>query len=214
MIRAIQEAAEPARRAKQAEDEALTGEIRRIHQDSQRTCGAKRVALDPAEARTAQGAGPANHKRVARLMRETGIVGRHQRLRRALTRQDKTAPPAPDLLRRDFTAHAADVKWCGDITYDPVGESGFVYLAVVIGLLSGRLIGWSIAGRHRADLVRDVRFADEAQARRETFHWIAFYNNRRRHRRAAMLAPVDYEQRHRGNSKYLDACATPISIAA
>lgn len=32
------------------------------------------------------------------------------------------------------------------------------------------------------------RFADEAEARREAFHWIAFNNHRRRHRRAGMLS--------------------------
>ncbi|HEU5427530.1 MAG TPA: hypothetical protein VFU74_11690 [Actinocrinis sp.] len=36
-----------------------------------------------------------NREKVARLMREAGIEGRHQRRRRCLTKQDKTAPPAP-----------------------------------------------------------------------------------------------------------------------
>ncbi len=89
-------------------------------------------------------------------MRQAGIEGRHQRRRRCLTKQDKTAPPAPDLLGRDFAAHAPDIKWCGNITYIPTGESGFMYLASVIDLFSGRLIGWSIAGHHRAELVRDA----------------------------------------------------------
>lgn len=102
-------AAEPDRAAKAAEDEALTSRIREIHHNSRCTYGAKRVALDLAEA----GAGPVNHKKVARLMRQAGIEGRHQRRRRALTKQDKTATPAPDLLGRDFTACAPNVKWCG-----------------------------------------------------------------------------------------------------
>jgi putative transposase len=60
----------------------LTGQIREIHRDSRCTYGAKRVALDLAEARTESGARPVNHKKVARLMREAGIEGRHQRRRR------------------------------------------------------------------------------------------------------------------------------------
>jgi transposase InsO family protein len=58
------------------------------------------------------------------------------------------------------------------------------------------------------------RFTDEAEARRETFRWIAFYNHRRRHRRAGMLSPVDYEQRHRHEAQCTDESATLISIAA
>jgi len=69
--------------------------------------------LDLAAARAEAGAGPVNHKKVARLMRQAGIEGRHQRRRRCLTKQDKSAPPAPDLLGRDFAAAAPDTKWCG-----------------------------------------------------------------------------------------------------
>jgi transposase InsO family protein len=280
-------AAEPARAAKAAADAAPTCRIREIHRDSRCTYGAKRVALDLAEARAAEGAGPVNHKKVARLMRQDGLEGRHQRRRRSLTKQDKTAQPAPDLLGRDFDAEAPDVKWCGDITYVPVGESGFIYLATVIDLFSGRLIGWSIADHHRAELVRDAlaaavaarggevsgvifhsdrgseytsrlvadycagqgirrsmgrvgscfdnaaaesffaaykretvtmletgRFADEAEARRETFRWIAFYNHKRRHRRAGMLAPADYERHRQAHDTRPDEPATIMSIAA
>ena len=106
-------AAAPARAAKAAEDLLLTGRIRQIHHESRCTYGAKRVALDLAEAQ----AGPVNHKKVARLMREAGLEGRHQRRRRALTKQDKTVPPAPDLLGRDFRSCVPDARWCGDITY-------------------------------------------------------------------------------------------------
>jgi transposase InsO family protein len=62
----------------------------------------------------------------------------------------------PDLVKREFTASRPNEKWCGDITYVPVGESGFIYFATVIGLYSGRLIGWSIAEHMRAELARDA----------------------------------------------------------
>jgi transposase InsO family protein len=145
-------AAEPARAAKAADDAALTCRIREIHQDSRCTYWAKRVALDLA----GQGAGPVNHKKVARLIRQAGIEGRHERRRRCLTRQDKTAPPAPDPLGRNFEADTPDAKWCGDIAYIPTGESGFLHVATVIDLFSGRLIGWWIADHHRAELVREL----------------------------------------------------------
>jgi transposase InsO family protein len=118
--------------------------------------GQARHARPRRGARRGRRGGPVNHKKVARLMRQAGIEGRHQRRRRCLTKREKTAPPAPDLLGRDFAAQAPDIKWCGDITYIPTGESGFMYLASVIDLFSGHLIGWSIAGHHRAELVRDA----------------------------------------------------------
>jgi transposase InsO family protein len=132
---------DPPRAAKSSADQALTCRIRKIHQDSRCTYGAKRVAQDPADGADGQPSKVANHKKVARLMRQHHIAGRHLRRRRALTRQDKAAAPVPNPLRRDFAASAPNLKWCGDITYIPVGESGFIYPATVIGLFSGRLVG-------------------------------------------------------------------------
>ncbi|MEJ3751044.1 integrase core domain-containing protein [Actinomycetes bacterium KLBMP 9797] len=39
--------------------------------------------------------------------------------------------------------------------------------------------------------------ASEADARRDIFRWIAFYNHRRRHSALGYLSPADYEQRLR-----------------
>jgi transposase InsO family protein len=65
-------------------------------------------------------------------MRERGIVGITRRRRRSLPRQDITAAPAPDLIRRDFTAPAPGLRFVGDITYLPTG-GGWLYLATTIG---------------------------------------------------------------------------------
>lgn len=72
-------------------------------------------------------------------MRSHGIAGVHLRRRNRTTIADKTAPPAPDLLRRDFTAGRPNAKWCGDITDLRVGHS-WMFLATVIDLYSRRLI--------------------------------------------------------------------------
>ncbi|GGJ56050.1 hypothetical protein GCM10010121_078300 [Streptomyces brasiliensis] len=53
-----------------------------------------------------------NRKRVARLMRANHIVGRHLRHKKRTTIADKTAPPAPDLLMRDFSAKTLNTRWC------------------------------------------------------------------------------------------------------
>ncbi|MFD3782174.1 IS3 family transposase [Streptomyces sp. NPDC058612] len=81
-----------------------------------------------------------NRKRVARLMRENGIVGRHLRRKKRTTVPDRLAPPAPDLLQRDSTARHLDEKWCGDITYVQVGAS-WLYVASVIDICSRRVDG-------------------------------------------------------------------------
>ena len=181
------QAAEPARAAKASAEQALTGRIRRIHQDSRCTYGAKRVALDLADGTDGQPPTATNHKKVARLMRQHGIEGRHLRRRRSLTRQDKTAAPAPDLLGRDFAAAAPNIKWCGDITYIPVGETGFVYLATVIDLFSGRLVGWSIADHHRAELVTDALTAAVA-ARGGAVDGVIFHSDRGSEYTSALVA--------------------------
>lgn len=68
-----------------------------------------------------------------------------------MTRQDKTAPKFPDLIRRDFTASAANTKWVGDITEIPTA-AGKLYLATVIDLYSRRLLGAATSRHPDADL--------------------------------------------------------------
>ncbi len=48
-------------------------------------------------------------------MRRQGLVARIINRSKGLTKQDKTAPKFPDLVRRDFTASRANQKWVGDI---------------------------------------------------------------------------------------------------
>jgi transposase InsO family protein len=139
-----------ARAARQAADDALAAEIRGIHTESGETYGVLRVHAD------LRGSGHhVNRKRVARLMRENGVVGRHPRRKKRTTVPDRVAPPVPDLLERDFTASRLDERWCGDITYIPVG-SQWLFLACVIDIRSRRVLGWSMAPHMRAELVIDA----------------------------------------------------------
>ncbi|MFE0704659.1 IS3 family transposase, partial [Streptomyces sp. NPDC058872] len=96
-----------------------------------------------------------NRKRVERLMRREGIEGRHLRRRKRTTVPDRLAPPAPDLVRRDFTAGNLDEKWCGDITYVQVGGT-WLYLACVLDICSRRVLDYSMATRMRTELVVDA----------------------------------------------------------
>ncbi len=85
-----------------------------------------------------------SEKTVADSMRRQGLVARRIRRRNGLTRQDKTAPKFPDLLKRDFTADRLNARWVGDMTEIPTGPDGRgpkLYLATVIDLYSRRLLG-------------------------------------------------------------------------
>ena len=140
----------PARSERQAAEGRAVAEIRSIHAEHHGAYGAPRV-----HAALRSRGRKINRKRVARLMRVNHIVGRHLRRKKRTTIADKTAPAAPDLLMRDFSAEALNTKWCGDITYIAVGST-WLYLATVIDICSRRVIGWSIADHMRASLVTDA----------------------------------------------------------
>ncbi|WP_460499466.1 IS3 family transposase, partial [Glycomyces tarimensis] len=139
----------PARAAKAASDAAATVRIKAFHRRSKGTYGSPRITVDLREAGE-----KVNRKRVARLMRVAGIEGVTLRRRRpAPPLEDPGEAAAPDRLKRDFTAPAPNERYVGDITYLPVGDSSFLYLATVIDLFSRRLVGWAIADHMRTDLV-------------------------------------------------------------
>jgi len=132
-------------------DAALLERIRTVHAGSRETYGAPRVH---AELR----AGGERHgrKRIARLMREAGLVGASRRRGGPVTtRRDREARPAPDLVDRDFAASGPNRLWVADITFIPTA-GGFLYLAVVLDAWSRRVVGWSMANHLRAELVLDA----------------------------------------------------------
>ncbi|WP_326773053.1 IS3 family transposase [Streptomyces sp. NBC_01445] len=140
------------RAARQAADAKLAARIRAVHQESDGTYGAPRIT---AELRETSGEA-VNHKRVARIMRASGIEGVRLRRRHRTTVPDPAAAKAPDLIGRDFTAGKPNTKYVGDITYLPIDGGKSCYLATVIDLASRRLAGWAIADHMRADLVTDA----------------------------------------------------------
>lgn len=141
------------RAARTAADQALEARIRTVH-DQDNTYGAPRITAElndgvPAEQRV-------NHKRVARVMRAAKIAGYRKRRRVKTTVADPARQKVPDLLKRDFTAAAHNVKYVGDITYLPLATGSNLYLATVIDCFSGRVAGWAIAEHMRTDLVEDA----------------------------------------------------------
>ena len=108
-------------------DAALLKRIRTMHISSRQTYGAPRVHAD------LRGRGERHgRKRIARLMREAGLLGAsHGHGGPTTTRRDKDARPAPDLVDRNFTASGPNQLWVADTTYVPTA-TGFLYLAVVL----------------------------------------------------------------------------------
>jgi putative transposase len=64
-------------------------------------------------------------------------------------------PPAPDLVKRNFTPEAPDRLWVADITYVRTWE-GWLYLSFVLDTYSRKVVGWSMANHLRAELVLDA----------------------------------------------------------
>lgn len=152
---------EQARRARLRADDALAHEITVVHLASRGAYGVPRVHAELR--RLGHGV---NRKRVERLMRERGIAGITRRHRRSLTRPDKQARPAPDLIGRDFTAARPGTRLVGDITYLPTGQ-GWLYLACWLDLATREVVGWSMADHHRADLVVDALHMAHGRGRLE-----------------------------------------------
>jgi transposase InsO family protein len=141
------------RMARTAADDALAQRIRAVH-TTDNTYGAPRITAELNDG--APDGERVNHKRVARVMRSTGIAGYRRRRRVKTTVADPAAAKVPDLLRRDFTATAPNTKYVGDITYLPLATGGNLYLATVIDCCSRRVAGWAIAEHMRTELVEDA----------------------------------------------------------
>ncbi len=127
--------------ARTVADAALTTVITTIHATSRRTYGSPRVH---AELRT-QGT-RIGRKRVARLMRDAGLIARPRRRFVVTTDSTHAQPIAANQLGRQFAIAAIggpDRVWASDITYLATRE-GWLYLAVVLDLGSRRVVGWAM----------------------------------------------------------------------
>jgi putative transposase len=139
---------EPSDRA--MKDAALTERITEIHRWSDGTYGAPRIHDELTEQGVRIG-----RKRIARLMKSTGLQGVSRRKGTITTRRDSSVESAPDLVERDFTASGPNQLWVADITYIPTW-AGFLYLAVALDVWSRRIVGWAMANHLRTQLVLDA----------------------------------------------------------
>src|SRR5579863_5247859 len=131
------------------DDRVLTANIRAIQDQVRRRYGSPRVRMEL----RALGF-PVGKHRVARLMREAGVLAVPRRAFRVTTQAGPATPPVRNHLARRFalTAHPrVDRTWVADITYIPTGE-GWLYLAVLLDLASRRVVGWALRTRLQQDL--------------------------------------------------------------
>jgi transposase InsO family protein len=133
---------------RERQDAELAGQIKAVHEESKGRYGAPRV-----HAELRRRGHRHSRKRVARLMRRSGLRGRAAKRWTKTTIADPAAAARADLIRRNFTADAAQVntRWCGDITYIGTWE-GWLYLATVIDIASRRVVGFAIADHLRTEL--------------------------------------------------------------
>jgi len=145
-----------ARRA--TEDAALVAEIKAAHATGRGSYGSPRVHREL----RAQGR-RIGRKRVARLMRREGIVGRKKRRFRKTTDSNHPDPIAPNVLARKFDTELPDTAWVTDVTYVWTYE-GWLYLAVILDLFSRRVVGW--AARANNDRALAMSALDRATSTR------------------------------------------------
>ncbi|MET8138581.1 IS3 family transposase [Streptomyces sp. NPDC005251] len=140
-----------ARATRQREDQILAEEIREVHGESGGAYGSPRITAELREKGRR-----VNEKRIARIMRTFSITGIRLRRRVRTTVPDPATSPVPDLFGRDFTATEPGHKYMGDITYLPLQNGEFLYLATVLDCFSRKVVGWSIANHMRTSLVADA----------------------------------------------------------
>ncbi len=132
------------------ENRALEDKIRVLHKASHEIYGSPRIHQDLVEDGVRCG-----KNRVARIMREAGIRSRTKKKFKASTNSRHSLPVAPNLLNQDFSIDAPDRAWVGDITYISTSE-GWLYLAVLLDLYNGEVVGWSASSRMTRELVIDA----------------------------------------------------------
>ena len=137
--------------ARQVADDELGELIESIYDESRGTYGWPRV-----HEQLRHDGVHAGGKRVARIMRQRGLIGRCRRRWTKTTISDPETR-AVDLLQRAFGPGTVELDrvYVGDITYIWTWE-GWLYLATVIDLASRRVVGWAMADHMRAEFVCDA----------------------------------------------------------
>ncbi|UUR51367.1 IS3 family transposase [Shigella flexneri] len=91
---------------------------------------------------------------VARLMAVMGLAGvlRGKKVRTTISRK---AVAAGDRVNRQFVAERPDQLWVADFTYVSTWR-GFVYVAFIIDVFAGYIVGWRVSSSMETTFVLDA----------------------------------------------------------
>ena len=126
----------------------LTGKIETIHRRSRGAYGSPMIHAELADEHGIR----VGRKRVARLMRASGLRG--TTLRKFVVTTERADQPSAvtDLVERRFYAERPNRLWVADATYIPTW-SGFLYLAIVLDVFSRKVVGWAMETQLRSELM-------------------------------------------------------------
>jgi len=131
-------------------DRAAVEKIREIQKRQHRRYGSPRVHHELASRGIKVG-----RKRVARLMRLSGLSCLPRRRSQVTTYPRHHEPVAENILDRKFTVAEPNTVGVSDITYLPTRE-GWLYLCVVVDLFDRMVVGWSMRTDMTAAIVIDA----------------------------------------------------------
>lgn len=131
------------------EDAEFKPLIREIFWDHQRRYGARRIARELSAVGKRCGVG-----RVGRLLREMGLKAIQPKSFRPRTTDSRhRLGYSPNLLLASAPPSGINQVWVGDITYIPLENSTFLYLAMLLDLYSRRIVSWELRDHMKESLV-------------------------------------------------------------
>lgn len=145
-------------------------QIKEIHQNSHSIYGSPTITRELNNKGTAVSKGM-----VSRLMRKNGIRSKTVKKFKVTTDSNHNLPVAENLLDRNFKASCRNEKWVSDITYISTWE-GWLYLAGILDLYDGAIVGWSMDSRITKSLVIDALL--EACGRRKPTPGLLLHSDR------------------------------------
>ena len=139
------------RPAKQDRHAHLLAQIYEVLKEDEENAnyGVKRIFLALVINKSYQG----SYSTVLRVCRENGLIIKHKRRPKSLTRPDARAKRSENLIKQNFTAFAPNTKWLSDITEVPCMD-GKLYLAAVLDCFCGKIVGFCMDDNMRAELCK------------------------------------------------------------
>jgi transposase InsO family protein len=125
-----------AKSQRRIDNEKLLIEIKKVFWDNDQDYGSPRIWHELNNVQHIR----CSESRVAKVMREAGIVAVHRRKFRLTTNSKHDYPVWPNLLNRNFVVDRPNAIWVSDITYIWTLE-GWLYLAVVLELFCRGVVG-------------------------------------------------------------------------